>query len=54
MYQNKKGGEVLGRDEFADGRNKSIEEWNSKARNLENPAGDYDWVGNHGLGKENK
>ena len=50
MRQNRKVGEVIDRNEFAQEWNRGLEGWNkNEERNLENPVGDYDSVYNHEL-----
>ena len=50
-----KGKEVIGRNEFAEERNKRLGEWDiSKEHNLESPVGDYDSMDKHETDGENK
>ena len=41
MGQNRKRNGIIDRNEFRGDRDKSLEEWNSKENNIENPVGGY-------------
>ena len=49
------GQEAIGRNKFADGWNKSLEDWGkNEERDLDNTVGDYETKDNHEIREENR